>query len=65
MTEPEFDPHAPECRSPERPEVTERRPAEPNWNRITVFEVVGYTLAIVFIGVLAMGVFDIMLPWST
>lgn len=45
--------------------MTERRPAEANWNRVTVFEVIGYTLAIVFIGVLAMGVFDIMLSWST
>ncbi len=61
MSAPEFDHRRPS----ERPEVTERRPAEPNWNRITVFEVVGYTLAIVFIGVLAMGAFDIMLPWST
>lgn len=50
---------------PPRPEETEHRPAEPNWNRITVFEVIGYTLAIVFIGALALGVFDIMLPWAT
>lgn len=48
-----------------RPAITERRPTAANWNRITVFEVVGYTLAIVFVAALALGLFDIMLPWST
>ncbi len=44
---------------------TDKRPIGPNWNRITVWEVVGYTSAILFIGALAMGWFDIMLPWDT
>ena len=47
------------------PLQTGRRPSAPNWNRITGWEVVGYTVAIVFIGALALGWFDIMLPWQT
>ncbi|MDL9948718.1 cellulose synthase catalytic subunit [Gordonia sp. ABSL11-1] len=43
---------------------TGRRPTGPNWNRISGFEVVGYTIAILFIGALALGWFDIMLPWT-
>ena len=48
-----------------RPTITDRRPTAPNWNRITAWEVVGYTAVIVFIGAVALGVFDIMLPWTT
>ncbi|WP_253194198.1 hypothetical protein [Gordonia sp. i37] len=47
-----------------RPPITERRPSAPNWNRITAWEVVGYTVAIVFLAAVALGVFDIMLPWT-
>ncbi|WP_244332685.1 hypothetical protein [Gordonia polyisoprenivorans] len=47
-----------------RPPITERRPSVPNWNRITAWEVVGYTVAIVFLAAVALGVFDIMLPWT-
>ncbi|MGC4934389.1 glycosyltransferase family 2 protein [Gordonia sp. DT30] len=47
-----------------RPSVTERRPTAPNWNRISRWEVVGYTVAIAFVAALALGVFDIMLPWT-
>lgn len=47
------------------PAPTDRRPSGPNWNRISAWEVIGYTLSIVFVGVLALGWFDIMLPWQT
>ena len=47
------------------PLQTDSRPSAPNWNRITGWEVVGYTGAIIFIGALALGLFDIMLPWQT
>ena len=36
-----------------RPLRTDRRPVGPNWNRITGWEVVGYTLVIIFIAALA------------
>lgn len=36
-----------------------------NWNRITGYEVMGYSSAILFIAVLALGWFDIVLPWDT
>ncbi len=46
------------------PTRTDHRPRSTNWNRITAWEVIGYTSAIVFIGALALGWFDIMLPWA-
>ncbi|MDY6809883.1 MAG: cellulose synthase catalytic subunit [Actinomycetota bacterium] len=46
------------------PTRTEHRPRSTNWNRITAWEVIGYTSAILFIGALALGWFDIMLPWA-
>lgn len=36
-----------------------------NWNRITGYEVIGYSSAILFIAALALGWFDIVLPWDT
>ncbi|MGV9713233.1 glycosyltransferase family 2 protein [Gordonia sp. NPDC003424] len=48
----------------DRPQLTDRRPIGPNWNRITVWEVIGWTSAIGFIAALALGWFDIMLPWD-
>ncbi|UKO93374.1 cellulose synthase (UDP-forming), glycosyl transferase family 2 [Gordonia amicalis] len=48
-----------------RPVAHPERPNPTNWNRISVWEVVGYTLAILFIAALALGWFDIMLPWDT
>ncbi|MCZ0911877.1 cellulose synthase (UDP-forming), glycosyl transferase family 2 [Gordonia amicalis] len=48
-----------------RPVAHRERPNPTNWNRISVWEVVGYTLAILFIAALALGWFDIMLPWDS
>ncbi|MGW0036319.1 cellulose synthase (UDP-forming), glycosyl transferase family 2 [Gordonia sp. NPDC003376] len=47
-----------------RPERTARRPVARNTNRVTAIEVIGYTLVIVFLAALALGVFDIVLPWT-
>ncbi|WP_431309399.1 glycosyltransferase family 2 protein [Gordonia sesuvii] len=46
------------------PQQTPYRPTSTNWNRITIWEVIGYTSAIVFIAALALGLFDIMVPWA-
>ncbi len=48
-----------------RPVAHPKRPNPTNWNRISVWEVVGYTLVILFIAALALGWFDLMLPWDT
>ncbi|WLP92191.1 hypothetical protein [Gordonia sp. NB41Y] len=47
-----------------RPERTDRRPVGRNTNRVTAIEVIGYTLVIVFLAALALGAFDIVLPWT-
>ncbi|WP_241549110.1 cellulose synthase (UDP-forming), glycosyl transferase family 2 [Gordonia alkanivorans] len=48
-----------------RPVAHPTRPNPTNWNRISVWEVVGYTLVILFVAALALGWFDLMLPWGT
>ncbi|EON30796.1 putative cellulose synthase (UDP-forming), glycosyl transferase family 2 [Gordonia terrae C-6] len=48
-----------------RPRSTTTRPTATNWNRISAWEAIGYTCVIVFIAALALGWFDIMLPWNT
>ncbi|AFA72166.1 putative cellulose synthase (UDP-forming), glycosyl transferase family 2 [Gordonia polyisoprenivorans VH2] len=47
-----------------RPPLTARRPTAVNWNRITAWEVVGFTLSIALIAAVALGAFAIMLPWT-
>lgn len=47
------------------PTAAPKRPTPVNWNRISGWEAVGYTLVILFIAALAMGWFDLMLPWDT
>ena len=46
-------------------ETTGKRPTATNWNRISAWEAVGYTCVILFIAALALGWFDVMLPWDT
>ncbi|OCH81057.1 glycosyltransferase family 2 protein [Gordonia sp. UCD-TK1] len=53
------DPHE------DRPHVATKRPTATNWNRISGWEAVGYTCVILFIAALALGWFDVMLPWDT
>nr|WP_307848042.1 cellulose synthase catalytic subunit [Gordonia sp. SCSIO 19800] len=53
------DPHG------DRPHVATKRPTTTNWNRISAWEAVGYTCVILFIAALALGWFDVMLPWDT
>ncbi len=48
-----------------RPRTTSKRPTATNWNRISAWESIGYTCVILFIAALALGWFDIMLPWNT
>ncbi len=48
-----------------RPRSTTSRPTATNWNRISAWEAIGYTCVIVLIAALALGWFDIMLPWNT
>ncbi|MDS1115993.1 cellulose synthase (UDP-forming), glycosyl transferase family 2 [Gordonia westfalica] len=48
-----------------RPAATPKRPTPTNWNRISVWEVIGYTCVILFIAAMALGWFDLMLPWDT
>ena len=52
-------------RTPSRPRITSRRPTTTNWNRISGWEVVGYTCLILFVAAMALGWFDVMLPWVT
>ena len=53
------DPHE------DRSHVATKRPTTTNWNRISAWEAVGYTCVILFIAALALGWFDVMLPWDT
>ncbi|MFC9978790.1 glycosyltransferase family 2 protein [Gordonia sp. NPDC127522] len=53
------DPHE------DRPHVATKRPTTTNWNRISAWEAVGYTCVILFVAALALGWFDVMLPWDT
>lgn len=57
-------PHEP---TPDDPpvELTDERPTATNWNRISAWEAVGYTCVILFVAALALGWFDVMLPWDT
>ncbi|MGW8812451.1 glycosyltransferase family 2 protein [Gordonia terrae] len=48
----------------EGPRSTTTRPKSTNWNRISVWEFVGYSSVILFVAALALGWFDVMLPWA-
>ena len=51
------------AKSPQRKNIAEARRGNPH--RISIYEAVGYTSALLLAAAVALGWFDIMIPWGS